>query len=37
VKEKLQATPDQFLRSRTGSELAPADTTSPMIMNPADY
>lgn len=37
VKEKIQATLDRFLRSGTSSELAPADTTSPMIMNPADY
>jgi hypothetical protein len=37
VKEKIQATLDQFLRSSASSELAPADTTSPMIMNPGDY
>ncbi len=37
VKERIQATLDQFLRSSASSELAPADTTSPMIMNPADY
>ncbi|MBR0712946.1 alpha/beta fold hydrolase [Bradyrhizobium liaoningense] len=37
VKEKIQATLDQFLRSSASSALAPADTTSPMIMNPADY
>ncbi|MCP3476968.1 alpha/beta hydrolase [Bradyrhizobium sp. CCGUVB1N3] len=37
VKEKIQATLDQFLRSSSSSELAPADTTSPMIMNPGDY
>jgi hypothetical protein len=37
VKERIQATLDQFLRSSASSALAPADTTSPMIMNPADY
>ncbi|MDE2377374.1 alpha/beta hydrolase [Bradyrhizobium sp.] len=37
VKEKIQATLDRFLRSTASSALAPADTTSPMIMNPADY
>jgi hypothetical protein len=37
VKETIQATLDQFLRSSASSELARADTTSPMIMNPADY
>lgn len=37
VKEKIQATLDQFLRSSASSALAPADTASPMIMNPADY
>ena len=37
VKEKIQATLDQFLRNNASSELAPADTTSPMIMNPGDY
>jgi hypothetical protein len=37
VKEKIQATLDQFLRNSASSELAPADTTSPMIMNPGDY
>ncbi|MCP3464890.1 alpha/beta hydrolase [Bradyrhizobium sp. CCGUVB23] len=37
VKEKIQATLDQFLRSSSSSELAPTDTTSPMIMNPGDY
>ncbi|TPQ38027.1 alpha/beta hydrolase [Bradyrhizobium guangdongense] len=37
VKEKIQATLDQFLRSSASSALAPAETTSPMIMNPADY
>lgn len=37
VKEKIQATLDQFLRNGASSELAPANTISPMIMNPADY
>jgi len=37
VKEKIQATLDQFLRSSSSSELAPTNTTSPMIMNPGDY
>ncbi|MBR1088612.1 alpha/beta hydrolase [Bradyrhizobium manausense] len=37
VKEKIQATLDRFLRESTSSALAPADTTSPMIMNPGDY
>jgi hypothetical protein len=37
VKQKIQATLDQFLRSSPNSELAPANTTSPMIMNPGDY
>ncbi|MBR0826290.1 alpha/beta fold hydrolase [Bradyrhizobium manausense] len=37
VKEKIQETLDRFLRSSASSALAPADTTSPMIMNPADY
>jgi hypothetical protein len=37
VKEKIQATLDRFLRESASSSLAPADTTSPMIMNPADY
>jgi hypothetical protein len=37
VKEKIQATLDRFLSESASSSLAPADTTSPMIMNPADY
>ncbi|WP_439366495.1 alpha/beta fold hydrolase [Bradyrhizobium sp. DASA03005] len=37
VKEKIQETLDRFLRDSTSSALAPADTKSPMIMNPADY
>ncbi|OAF18477.1 alpha/beta fold hydrolase [Bradyrhizobium neotropicale] len=37
VKEKIQATLDRFLRDSASNALAPADTSSPMIMNPADY
>jgi pimeloyl-ACP methyl ester carboxylesterase len=37
VKEKIQAALDQFLRNSASSDLAPIDTTSPMIMNPGDY
>jgi hypothetical protein len=37
VKEKIQATLDKFLRDTAVSDLAPADTTQPMIMNPGDY
>jgi hypothetical protein len=37
VKEKIQATLDRFLRDSASSELAPANTTSPMIVNPGDY
>jgi hypothetical protein len=37
VKAKIQATLDQFLRSSASNELTPADTVSPMIMNPGDY
>src|SRR5947209_3544912 len=37
VKEKIQATLDRFLRDSASSALAPADTKSPMIMNPGDY
>jgi hypothetical protein len=37
VKEKIQATLDKFLRDSAVSDLAPADTTQPMIMNPGDY
>ena len=37
VKEKIQATLDHFLRDSASSSLAPADTRSPMIMNPGDY
>src|ERR1700720_180024 len=34
VKEKIQATLDQFLGDSASSDLAPADTTQPMIANP---
>jgi hypothetical protein len=37
VKEKIQATIDQFLRSSASSDLAPANTQAPMIANPGDY
>jgi hypothetical protein len=37
VKEKIQATLDKFLRDTSVSDLAPADTTAPMIANPGDY
>jgi hypothetical protein len=37
VKAKIQATLDQFLGSSASSDLAPADTTQPMIANPGDY
>lgn len=37
VKEKIQAALDRFLRSSASSDLAPADTTAPMIANPGDY
>ena len=37
VKEKIQETLDRFLRDTASSALAPADTKSPMIMNPGDY
>ena len=37
VKEKIQATLDQFLRSSASSDLTPADTRAPMIANPGDY
>ena len=37
VKEKIQATLDKFLRDTASSDLAPADTTAPMIANPGDY
>src|SRR6059058_5331155 len=37
VKENIQATLDRFLRDSARSALAPANTRSPMIMNPGDY
>jgi dienelactone hydrolase len=37
VKQKIQETLDRFLRDSASSALAPADTKSPMIMNPGDY
>ncbi len=37
VKEKIQATLDKFLRDTAVSDLAPTDTTQPMIANPGDY
>ena len=37
VKEKIQATLDKFLQQTAASDLAPADTTAPMIANPGDY
>jgi hypothetical protein len=37
VKEKIQATLDKFLGDTAVSDLAPADTTAPMIANPGDY
>jgi Chlorophyllase enzyme len=37
VKEKIQATLDKFLRDAAVSDLAPAQTSAPMIANPGDY
>jgi hypothetical protein len=37
VKEKIQATLDKFLRDTSVSDLAPTDSTQPMIANPGDY
>jgi len=37
VKEKIQATLDQFLKDSDASDLAPANTEQPMIANPGDY
>jgi Chlorophyllase enzyme len=37
VKESIQATLDKFLSDSAASDLAPADTTQPMIANPGDY
>jgi hypothetical protein len=37
LKERIQATLDKFLSDSAASDLAPADTTQPMIANPGDY
>jgi len=37
VKAKIQATLDKFLLDAAVSDLAPADTSAPMIANPGDY
>jgi hypothetical protein len=37
VKARIQATLDKFLSDSAASDLAPADTTQPMIANPGDY
>jgi len=37
VKDKIRATLDQFLSDTASSDLAPADSTQPMIANPGDY
>jgi hypothetical protein len=37
VKEKIQATLDKFLSDSSSSDLAPVDTSQPMIANPGDY
>jgi hypothetical protein len=37
VKEKIQATLDQFLTDSSSSDLAPVNTQEPMIANPGDY
>ena len=37
VKERIRATLDRFLRDSAASDLAPADTTAPMIANTGDY
>jgi pimeloyl-ACP methyl ester carboxylesterase len=37
VKQKIQAALDRFLRDSASSDLAPVDTTQPMIANPGDY
>lgn len=37
LKERIQATLDHFLGDSAASDLAPADTTQPMIANPGDY
>jgi hypothetical protein len=37
LKEKIQAALEKFLRTSGSSDLAPANTTQPMIANPGDY
>jgi hypothetical protein len=37
LKERIQATLDKFLSDSAASDLAPADTSQPMIANPGDY
>jgi hypothetical protein len=37
LKARIQATLDHFLSDSAASDLAPADTTQPMIANPGDY
>jgi hypothetical protein len=37
LQERIQATLDKFLSDSAASDLAPADTTQPMIANPGDY
>ena len=37
LKERIQGTLDRFLRESATSDLAPADTTRPMMANPGDY
>ena len=37
LKERIQATLDKFLSESDASDLAPADTSQPMIANPGDY
>jgi hypothetical protein len=37
LKERIQATLDKFLSDSASSDLAPADTSQPMIANPGDY
>ena len=37
VKQKIQATLDRFLGDSASSDLAPVETTQPMIANPGDY
>src|SRR6516164_615868 len=37
LKEKIQASLEKFLRDSGSSDLAPPDTTHPLIANPGDY